>query len=65
MKSIPPTADERLEELRPNLREVTESLRRRNDALQLHLTTSGWTIRRIDPPKPPSKGDTNGSRKET
>jgi hypothetical protein len=52
MKTLPPNATERLKELGPTLREVTESLKRRNDSLQLHLTESGWTIRRIEPNKP-------------
>lgn len=62
IKTLPPTAVETLNELSPTLAQVTESLRRRNDSLQLHLTQSGWVIRRMDPPKPKSKGSINGSQ---
>jgi len=53
MKNLPST--DKLQALGPTLHEVTESLKRRNDSLQLYLTKSGWTIRKSDPQKPKPK----------
>ena len=62
MKTLPPTAMERLAELRPSLGKVIESMKARNDALQMHLTSSGWAIRRIEPAKPKDKETNDGRR---
>ena len=53
MKNLPST--DKLQALGPTLHEVTESLKRRNDSLQLYLTKSGWIIRKTNTQKPKPK----------
>ena len=45
------TASQSLIKLSTVLAEVTKSLKMHNDALELHLKQSGWTIRRMEPQK--------------
>ena len=42
---IPDTASDNLIKLKTGLKQVTQSLKKRNDALERHLNTTGWTIR--------------------
>ncbi len=52
MKSVPSNPEQRPVNLLQSLRDVTESLRKRNDSLESYLISTGWVIRRRDPKKP-------------
>lgn len=56
MKSAP-SAQQRDKAL-VSLREVTESLRKRNDSLESHLIETGWLGRRATTAQPPIKNET-------
>lgn len=52
MNSVPSNAEQRPVNPLQSLREVTDSLRKRNDSLELHLRETGWLPRPRDVQKP-------------
>jgi hypothetical protein len=55
MSTIQDTGSDNLIKLKAGLKQVTQSLKKRNDALEHHLNNTGWTIRRMTLEKPTTK----------